>query len=210
MACEVLFSDYAWSQQSPHTESYLWKSLQLLLNELAVENAQVFDFGNRALVALLALLGYRPIGVQPRSSAIQLPRQQSPHLKFHRASADPADLASLALPAFDVVLSTEVVEYVYLPRRWAAAVHSVLKPGGVLICSTPSHGYLKNCALACSVKLDAPFTALWDGGHINFWSRRTLTALLQETGFHVMAFRGVGWLRWLWKSMILVARKPML
>ena len=210
MACEVSFSGYVWSQQSPDTESYLWKSLQLLLNELAVEKAQVFDFGNRALVALLARLGYRTIGVQPRSRAIQLARQQSSHLKFHQASADPAELASLALPAFDVVLSTEVVEYVYLPHRGAAAAHSVLKPGGVLICSTPYHGYLKNCALACSGKLDAPFTAPWDGGYIKFWNRRTLTALLQETGFHVMAFRGVGWLRWLWKSMILVARKPTL
>ena len=117
----------------------------------------------------------------------------------------------MQLPAFDVVVSTEVVEHVYAPRHWAAAAFSALKPCGLLICSTPYHGYLKNCALACSGKLDAPFTAPWDGGHIKFWNRRTLTALLQETGFRVMAFlRGVGWLRWLWKSMILVARKPTL
>ena len=151
-----------------------------------------------------------PIGVQSSSSAIQLARQQSLRLKFHQASADRAELASLALPAFDVVLSTEVVEYVYLPRRSAAAACSVLNPGGVLICSTTSHGYLKNCALACSGKLDAHFTALWDGGHIKFWSRRTLTALLQEAGFEVTAFRGAGRVPWLWKSMILAARKPTL
>jgi len=209
MALEASFSDYGWSQQMPHTESYLWESLQLLIKELVVDKAQVLDlsFGNRALVVMLARWGYRPIGVQPSSSAIQLARQQSRHLKFHQASADPAELASLALPAFDVVLSTEVVEYVYLPRRWAAAAYSVLKPGGVLICPNPCQDYLKNCASVCSGKLDAPFSALWDGGHIKFWSSRTLTALLQETGFHVMAFRAVCWLQ---KSMILVARKPTL
>ena len=205
-------SDYGWSQQIPHTEAYLWRPLKLLSNRLALDEAQVLDLGcgNGALVAMLARWGYRPVGVEPSNSGIQVARQQSPHLMFHQASADPAELASLALPAFDVVLSTEVVEHVYSPRTWAAAAHSVLKPGGVLICSTPYHGYLKNCALATSGKLDAHFTALWEGGHIKFWSRRTLTALLKEAGFQVTAFRGAGRIPWLWKSMILAARKPML
>ena len=127
---------------------------------------------------------------------------------FHQAPADPSELAQLNLPAFDAVLSTEVVEHVYSPRQWAAAAYASLKPGGVLICSTPYHGYLKNCALALSGKLDAHFTALWDGGHIKFWSRRTLTALLQEAGFQVVSFRGAGRWPWLWKSMLLVGRKP--
>ena len=70
-------------------------------------------------------------------------------------------------------------------------------------------GYLKNCALAISGKLDAHFTALWDGGHIKFWSRRTLTALLQEAGFQVVSFRGAGRCPWLWKSMLIAARKPL-
>jgi len=204
--------DYGWTEQIPHTEAYLWRPLKLLLNELALDEAQVLDLGcgNGALAAMLARWGYRPVGVDPSSSGIHVARQQSPHLMFHQASADPTELASLELPAFDVVLSTEVVEHVYTPRRWAAAAYSVLKPGGVLICSTPYHGYLKNCALACSGKLDAHFTALWDGGHIKFWSRRTLTALLQEAGFEVTAFRGAGRVPWLWKSMILAARKPTL
>lgn len=100
------------------------------------------------------------------------------------------------------------MEHVYAPRRWAAAAFSALKPGGVLISSTPSHGYLKNLTLAAIGKLDAHFTALWDGGHIKFWSRRTLTALLQEAGLELVAFRGAGRWPWLWKSMLIAARKP--
>jgi 2-polyprenyl-6-hydroxyphenyl methylase/3-demethylubiquinone-9 3-methyltransferase len=98
---------------------------------------------------------------------------------------------------------------VYAPRRWAAAAFTALKPGSVLICSTPYHGYLKNLALAASGQLDPHFTALWDGGHIKFWSRRTLTALLQEAGFQVVGFRGAGRWPWLWKSMLLAAKKPL-
>ncbi len=84
---------------------------------------------------------------------------------------------------WDVVISTEVIEHLYSPRIFARRIHELLKPGGALIVSTPYHGYLKNVALAMSGALDAHFTALWDGGHIKFWSFKTLSALLKECGF---------------------------
>jgi 2-polyprenyl-3-methyl-5-hydroxy-6-metoxy-1,4-benzoquinol methylase len=43
----------------------------------------------------------------------------------------------LALGPFDLVLSTEVVEHCYAPRLWAAAAFTALRPGGLLIASTP-------------------------------------------------------------------------
>ena len=72
--------------------------------------------------------------------------------------------------------------------------------------STPYHGYLKNLALSILDKWDKHHTVLWHGGHIKFWSRKTLTLLLQENGFNVIAFHGIGRLPYLLKSMILVAR----
>ncbi|MEB3350061.1 MAG: class I SAM-dependent methyltransferase [Cyanobacteriota bacterium] len=202
--------DYVWTEQIPHTEAYLLGPMQAILNELAPPAARVLDLGcgNGALAAQLMRWGYEPVGVDPSSSGIHQARMWLPGVAFHEAAADPDQLASLNLDPFDVVVSTEVVEHVYAPRRWAAAAFATLKPGGVLICSTPYHGYLKNCVLALSGKLDAHFTALWDYGHIKFWSRRTLTALLEEAGFQVVAFRGAGRLPWLWKSMLLAACKP--
>jgi len=66
---------------------------------------------------------------------------------------------------------------------------------------------LKNLALAATGKLDGHFTVLWDGGHIKFFSRRTLTTLLEQEGFHVVEFRGAGRWPYLWKSMVLAARR---
>ena len=74
--------------------------------------------------------------------------------------------------------------------------------------STPYHGYLKNLALAVSGKMDSHFTALWDGGHIKFWSMATLATLLRETGFVDLEFRRVGRIPWLAKSMTVTARRP--
>ena len=84
----------------------------------------------------------------------------------------------------------------------------LLRAGGYLIISTPYHGYLKNLVLALTNKWDAHLSPFWDGGHIKFWSRRTLSQLLNDAGFHVVRFIGAGRLPFLWKSMIIVAQRP--
>jgi hypothetical protein len=56
--------------------------------------------------------------------------------------------------------------------------------------------------------MDAHFTALWDGGHIKFWSRKTLAKLLAGVGFDVVDFAGCGRFPYLWKSMVMTARRP--
>jgi 2-polyprenyl-6-hydroxyphenyl methylase/3-demethylubiquinone-9 3-methyltransferase len=69
--------------------------------------------------------------------------------------------------------------------------------------TTPYHGYLKNLALSLADRWDRHHTALWDGGHIKFWSRRSLAILMKQEGFAVEHFWGCGGLPLLWKSMML-------
>src|SRR5262249_37524354 len=78
---------------------------------------------------------------------------------------------------------------------------------GHLIISTPYHGYLKNLFLALTNSWDAHLSPFWDGGHIKFWSYKTLSRLLNESGFRIVRFIGAGRLPFLWKSMIVVAQK---
>lgn len=56
--------------------------------------------------------------------------------------------------------------------------------------------------------MDAHFTALWDHGHIKFWSIRTLGELLREAGFVDLRFVRVGRVPALAKAMIVMARRP--
>jgi hypothetical protein len=58
--------------------------------------------------------------------------------------------------------------------------------------------------------MDRHFTALWDHGHIKFWSMATLGELLREAGFVDVRFEGerVGRVPALARSMIAIARKP--
>ena len=168
---------------------------------------RVFDlgFGNGSTAGYLAKKGYDVTGVDPSEQGVRHARQTYPDLRLEEGSAY-EDLAS-RFGAFPSVVSLEVVEHVFLPRDYARTLYSLVEPGGVAIISTPYHGYLKNLALALSGKMDAHFTALWDYGHIKFWSERTLGILLREAGFNEVTFHRVGRIPALAKSMIAVARR---
>ena len=105
-------------------------------------------------------------------------------------------------------MSLEVMEHVYAPRSFAKCVNQLLEPGGIGLISTPYHGYTKNLALAVTGKLDAHFTALWDHGHVKFWSVKTFTSLFAEQGLRVRTVVRVGRIPMLAKSMLVLIEKP--
>jgi len=161
--------------------------------------------GNGAVAEALTQRGYRMLGVDPSEQGIAQAKARRPHLDLQLGSAYD-DLAA-TYGRFPIVLSLEVVEHLYAPRAFARTLFDLVEPSGTAIVSTPYHGYWKNLALALSGQLDCHFTALWDHGHIKFWSIRTLTQLLQEAGFRSMTFHRIGRIPTLAKSMIAVARK---
>jgi 2-polyprenyl-6-hydroxyphenyl methylase/3-demethylubiquinone-9 3-methyltransferase len=161
--------------------------------------------GNGAVAETLTHRGYRIVGVDPSEQGITHAKTRYPHLDIHLGSAY-EDLA-VKYGRFPVVLSLEVVEHLYAPRLFAHTLFDLVEPGGTAVVSTPYHGYWKNLALALSGRLDRHFTALWDHGHIKFWSIPTLTQLLREAGFGPITVHRVGRMPALAKSMIAVARK---
>jgi len=108
---------------------------------------------------------------------------------------------------FDCVVSLEVIEHLFDPRKFVQNALNLLNDEGVFILSTPYHGYWKNLLLALSGKLDAHFTALWGGGHIKFWSIKTISAVLEEYGFEVVIIRRLGRIPVIAKTMLIVAQK---
>lgn len=169
---------------------------------------RVFDLGcgNGTTANLLSGEVETVVGIDASVSAIRHANQAFPKLRIEIGSAYD-DLAA-KYGTYDMVISLEVVEHLYDPRAYARNLLNLLRPGGVAVVSTPYHGYWKNLALAATGKMDAHFWALWDGGHIKFWSIRTLTTLLHEQGFDIVRFDRVGRIPPLAKSMIAIARRP--
>lgn len=207
-------SGFAYQSDAPsHTSAYL---LPTLLGELGrlrtgatkANDTRVFEVGcgNGANARVLTDRGWEVTGIDPSTTGIALANRRYPDLKLYEASAYD-DLAA-RFGQFPAVISLEVVEHLYFPRRFAATLFSLVAPGGTVIVSTPYHGYLKNLALALSGQLDSHFTALWDYGHIKFWSTKTLGVLLREAGFVDLRFLRVGRIPPLARSMVAVARRP--
>ncbi|MGA7273476.1 MAG: class I SAM-dependent methyltransferase [Candidatus Udaeobacter sp.] len=195
------------SGEAPHTEAYLWKHIIRLSAELNAQRLVDIGCGNGALCRELATRGYEVVGCEPSAQGVHFARSSAPELVFHRIGVDD-DPTCVGDESFDVAIATEVIEHLVRPRDLLRFARQLLRGGGYLIISTPYHGYLKNLGLALTNKWDAHLSPFWDGGHIKFWSRKTLSQLLNDAGFRVVRFIGAGRLPLLWKSMIIVAQKP--
>ena len=105
--------------------------------------------------------GFDVVGIEESASGVAQAQQAYPNCQFRQGSIYDLDLADLE-QAFDLVISTEVIEHLFYPRELVRVARQCLRPGGTLILTTPYHGYFKNLALALSGKLDSHFTTLWD------------------------------------------------
>lgn len=160
--------------------------------------------GNGELCGLLAKSGFDVMGVDADRKGIEIASKRFPSTRFEISLF--TDMPPRT--GFDLVVSTEVVEHLYSPHELIHFAFKALKPGGVFAITTPYHGYLKNLMLSLTDHWDKHHTANWHGGHIKFWSRKTLTTLLENGGFTIIDFVGVGRIPYLWKSMILISQKP--
>lgn len=200
-------SDYEYhTPEAPTSDSVLTPHVVRLCAALGAKRVLDLGCGNGSMMAALHQAGFQVSGCDPSESGLEFARQAVPGANLKVLGVYDAS-GELGESGFDVVTSTEVVEHLFSPRALPRFARQVLKPGGHLIVSTPYHGYLKNLLLALTNKWDPHHTVLWDGGHVKFWSKDTLSQMLTDEGFTVEKFVGAGRFRFLWMSMILVARK---
>lgn len=87
---------------------------------------------------------------------------------------------------FDVITCLDVIEHVIDPKFLLKEIYRVLKKNGILIISTPNirfsdHMYqLVVKGIFPKTSLDS---ALYDGGHIHFFTYNDMHILLKESGF---------------------------
>ena len=202
-------SPYRYDDGNPNcSHAYLWPALKEFIVSRDWPDRRAFDLGcgNGSTDGMLSELGFTVTGVDTSESGITQARAAFPHVRTFIGSAYD-DLAAI-YGTFPLVVSLEVVEHCFDPRAFARTFLSLMAPGGAGFLSTPYHGYLKNLALAASGKMDRHFTALWDGGHVKFFSIATLGRLLQEAGAKKVDFMRVGRIPALAKSMIAIVENP--
>lgn len=199
---------YGWVNKQPNQAlSYILPKIEELLPKGTI-GLKILDVGcgNGFVASRLAGMGFDLAGVDVSKDGIQIAQEAYPDIRFEVASA--YDNLSSVVNDVDIIIATELIEHLLYPRRFVENVHSVLKPKGMLILTTPYHGYLKNLAISISNKWDFHHTVNWEGGHIKFFSENTLFELLNTSGFKNISFHNIGRVRWLWKSMVCRCFKP--
>lgn len=101
----------------------------------------------------------------------------------HGIGVSVGDVADAAPPGapFAAAAAYHVLEHVYRPAEWLAAVRAMLEPGGVLHLQVPNYGSL-------SRRLTGPaWASLMFPQHVYFYAPRTLCDLLRRAGFVPLA-----------------------
>ncbi|NOI60037.1 class I SAM-dependent methyltransferase [Vibrio coralliilyticus] len=104
------------------------------------------------------------------------------------------DIASNeAMPCYDMVLASEVLEHVPSPELFVKGIAKSIKPGGTLILSTPQP--FSFMELVCKIGLSKPMISIVQKiygepvlptGHISLTSKQSLKKMLLENNFEIV------------------------
>ncbi len=134
------------------------------------------------------------------------------------------NMSEIASSSVDSIVSADTIEHVPDVYPAAAELFRVLRPGGILVINTPNIAFAKKRLLLLLGRF--PSTSqpneglgsdiLFDGGHLHYFTFRSLSLLLERAGFVIEELIGFGKLGRLHNihppllsgGVQLVARKP--
>ena len=144
--------------------------------------------------------------------------------RFRPILGSAEDMSMIASESIDRIISADTIEHVPDVYAATAEMHRVIKRGGVLVINTPNIAYLKRRALLLLGRFPSTSQSneglgsdlLFDGGHLHYFTFRSLTLLLERAGFQIRDNIGYGrfghvhrfWPRLMSNGVQLVATKP--
>lgn len=95
---------------------------------------------------------------------------------------------------FDVVICIALLEHIFDPFFLVEEMGRILKPGGKLIVLVPNIAYLKHRLGLLLGKLPktSGMEIGWDGGHLHYFTKKSLVDLLKKYNFKIIKVSGSG------------------
>lgn len=164
------------------------------------------------------------IGLEYSAERLRQAEANLSGLNFTPVQGSAEDMAALADNSVDRIVTADVIEHI--PDVYAASheMLRVLKPGGWLVVNTPNIAFVKKRVMLLLGRF--PSTSqpneglgsdvLFDGGHLHYFTFRSLRLVLERAGFSMvrsMGFGKFGAFHSMWPSLTSVgvqwiARKP--
>ncbi|HYM58986.1 MAG TPA: methyltransferase domain-containing protein [Solirubrobacteraceae bacterium] len=196
-----------WERVGEDPEPWAWRWRRGLLLGEARSGERVLDLGCGAgrFVAALRDAGADPVGVEIAEAALARARHNVPDADLRLApDGGPLPLEDASI---DLAWCSEVLEHVPDTAGVLSEVRRVLRTGGRLLVTTPSHGPLRRTLIALA-RFDAHFDPL--GQHVRFYSRASLSGALGEFAFDDVRVTATGGPPGLRSSLVARARKASL
>lgn len=168
------------------------------------KGAKILDAGcgSGGFVRFIKQLGFDAVGVDISQTAIEKARGRCPGTNFWVKSLE--ERLHFKDAEFDAVWSTEVMEHIFDVHSALSEINRILKDSGLFILTIPYHGIIKNIALIL-FNFEGHFNP--ELSHIRFFTKKSFTKCLIQTGFEPLFWKGIGRFRPLYKSIFVVAKK---
>lgn len=121
--------------------------------------------------------GWDPVGVEISDAAVEVARARGCQVHHGDYLDIPFDAGS-----FDAITMIEVLEHLDRPAQYLRKAARDLRPGGLLYLTTPNFAGLGR-------RLSAGAHRIISTEHLNYFSQRTLTRVLDASGFRVVKVR---------------------
>lgn len=123
------------------------------------------------------------------------------------------DMSTIETNSVDRIVSADTVEHVPDVYLAAKEMYRVLKPNGTLVINTPNIAFIKKRLLLCLGRFPATSQPnegigsdiLYDGGHLHYFTFRSLRIILQNAGFSMIRKIGYGrfgYLHQIWPTLL--------
>jgi 2-polyprenyl-6-hydroxyphenyl methylase/3-demethylubiquinone-9 3-methyltransferase len=147
-------------------------------------------------------LGYEAEGVDISSVVINDNKNKFPDMKFNLVTPD----TRIPYPdaSFDVIFCSEVIEHLYDVNFAFSEFDRLLRPGGLLMLTTPYHGLIKNIVIALRY-FDQHYRIDWQ--HIRFFTKESLGGMCLNHNFKPFRWWRVGRIGPLARSFFVSCRK---
>jgi len=154
------------------------------LDSIPTTGRRLLDVGcaTGEFIAQALLEGWDAVGIESSTVAAEFARQRK-NLPVYHAVLESAPFDS---GSFDVVTLLDVLEHLLSPRNQIERVYRLLKPRGITVVRVPNTLFHLPKAKVCeSLRLSA--SSMEMRYHLNHFTPRTLSNLLEATGFEVLA-----------------------
>jgi SAM-dependent methyltransferase len=165
------------------------------------------------------------IGLEYSAHRLEQAKLNLSDTAFRPVLGSAEDMREIDTNSIDCIVSADTIEHIPDVYPAAAGLYRVLRPGGKLIINTPNIAFAKKRALLLLGRFPSTSQSneglgsdiLFDGGHLHYFTFRSLSILLQRAGFVIdqaIGFGKLGRIHNLYPpftsgSVQLVARKPL-